>query len=53
MNGNNGNNNGNIGNDNFDTLDKICWGLFSKTGNIGYYFLYNDVKKRRNKKKDD
>lgn len=38
--------------DKFDDLDKIAWGLFSKTGNIGYYFLYNDVKKQREKEKD-
>ena len=36
----------------FSPLDQIAWGLFSKTGNIGYYFLYNDVKRRRKKHKD-
>ncbi len=36
----------------FSTLDQIAWGLFSKTGNIGYYFLYNDVKRRRKNHKD-
>ena len=38
--------------DKFSPLDYIAWGLFSKTGNIGYYFLYNDVKKRRKNDKD-
>lgn len=44
------NSSGNNGdNENFDTLDKICWGLFERTGNIGYYFLYNKAKENRNK----
>ena len=40
--------NGNGGsNNNFDNLDKICWGLFEKTGHIGYYFLYIKAKDNR------
>lgn len=54
MNGNNNNNdNGKISGDSFNTLDKICWGLFSQTGNIGYYFMYNDIKRKRKKKKGE
>lgn len=42
------NKNGNNGfSENFDNLDKICWGLFEKTGHIGYYFLYNKAKENR------
>ncbi|MBO7214095.1 MAG: hypothetical protein J6V66_01215 [Clostridia bacterium] len=41
---NNGNNNKG---EEFDTLDRICWGLFERTGHIGYYFLYNKAKKNR------
>lgn len=39
--------------DKFNDLDKIAWGLFSQTGNIGYYFLYNDVKRRRKEHKHE
>ncbi len=42
------NKNGNNGlGDKFDNLDKICWGLFERTGHIGYYFLYNKAKDKR------
>ncbi|MBQ3234990.1 MAG: hypothetical protein IJA97_02400 [Clostridia bacterium] len=41
---NNGNNNKG---ENFNDLDKICWGLFERTGHIGYYFLYNKAKENR------
>ena len=26
---------------------KMAWGLFEKTGHIGYYFLYNNAKDNR------
>jgi hypothetical protein len=26
-------------NENFTDIDKLAWGLFSKTGKIGYYSL--------------
>ena len=38
---------------NFDDIDKILWGLFSKTGNIGYYFLYNKTVKKDMKDKEE
>lgn len=46
MNGNDGHNGRG---ENFDELDKICWGLFERTGHIGYYFLYNKAKENRKK----
>ena len=36
----------------YDDIDKILWGLFSQTGNIGYYFLYNKTVKKEMKNKD-
>ena len=46
------NNNNNNDNEQFNTLDSICWGLFERTGHIGYYFLYNEATKKREEEKD-
>ena len=37
--------------DGLDNFDKIAWGLFAKTGNIGHYLLYSKVKKKTDDKK--
>ena len=29
----------------FTEIDKLAWGLFSKTGKIGYYSLYKRLEK--------
>jgi hypothetical protein len=47
------NNNNNNDKEQFDTLDSICWGLFERTGHIGYYFLYNEAIKKKEKDKDN
>lgn len=39
--------------ENYTDLDKIVWGLFTKTGNIAYYSLYNKVKVRKNKENEE
>lgn len=36
--------------DGLDNFDKIAWGLFAKTGNIGHYLLYSKVKKKTDDK---
>ncbi len=46
------NNNNDNDNEKFNTLDRICWGLFERTGHIGYYFLYNEAIKKKNDDKD-
>ena len=39
-------------NGSLDGIDKIAWGIFSKTGNIGHYLFYNNVKQKEQKQKE-
>ena len=38
---------------NYTDLDKIVWGLFTKTGNVAYYSLYSKVKVKKDRENEE